>query len=210
MCGLFEALSSPGSICLTSLRPSRSRISIHIATSLNAEPTSTRSEFFTQLAGIVAVGAALPGAANAASYGGIGVGSPNVLNPKDAIIDDEIFNSSSVQGALKNVKAYAQGVGILKEKLLADSQINLGPYIRKNFEFVTLRDQLNTYNSAFDEDTQRGTDRLIRGIIQDLVELEIANKQPDGVARSERRVNNMIAKLNKLQASFDDLIAFAG
>ena len=179
-----------------------------LATSLNAE--STRSEFFSQLAGIVAVGAAFPGAANAASYGGIGVSSPNVLNPKDAIIDDEVFNSSSVQSALKNVKAYAQGVGILKEKLLADSQINLGPYIRKNFEFVTLRDQLNTFNSAFDEDTQRGTDRLIRGIIQDLVELEVANKQPDGVARSERRVNNMIAKLNKLQASFDDLIAFAG
>ena len=181
----------------------------HTATSLNAKATSTRGEFFSQLAGVVAVGstvAAFPGAANA----GWVVKSPNVLDPTEAIIDDEIFNSSSVQNALKNVKAYSQGVGILKQKVQSDSQVDLGPFIRKNFEFVTLRSELNTYNSAFDEDTQRGTDRLIRAIIQDFVELEIANKQPDGVARSERRVDILIAKLDKLQASFNDLIAFAG
>ena len=177
---------------------------------LSAKATSSRGEFFGQLAGIVAAGTAFPGVAGAASYGGFGVSSPNVLDPKDAIIDDEIFNSSAVQNSLKNIKAYSSQVKVLKDKLTADSQVDLGPTIRKEFEFVTLRSDLNTFNSAFDEDTQKGTDRLIRGIIQDLLEVEIANKQKDGIERSERRVNNILNKLAKVQTAFDDLIAFAG
>jgi hypothetical protein len=176
---------------------------------LNAEATSTRGQFLSQLAGAVAVGVAFPGVASAAKYGSFGVDSPNIGNPKDAIIDEEIFKSGTVQKALKETKTYAAKVGLLKEKLTADSQVDLGPFIRKEFDFVALRNELNTLNTAFDEDTQRGTDRLIRGIIQDLVEVEIANKQKDGIERSERRASIMFAKLEKLQASFNDLLAFS-
>ena len=134
---------------------------------------------------------------------------PQTLDPKDAVIDDEILQSSEVQKALRAVKEYAGIVDEMKKALEANSQVNLGPVIRKQFDFSKLRSELNTLNTAFDEDTQRATDRLIRVILQDLTELETANKQKEGIERSERRVANMNAKLDKLQASFNEYITFA-
>lgn len=164
----------------------------------------------TQLAGVVAVTSAFPGAANAAKYGPLGSSSPGVLDPKEAIIDDEIFNSTPVQQALKDVKGYAALVTDMKATLTANDQVNLGPVLRKEFDFSKLRADLNTLNTAYDEDTQRGTDRLIRVILQDLTEMEAANSQKDGIERSPRRVANMMAKLDKLQGSFDQFLLFAG
>lgn len=69
---------------------------------------------------------------------------------------------------------------------------------------------MNTLNSAFDEDTQRGTDRLVRLIMQDITELETANKQKEGVKRSEKRLGIMFGKLDKLEKAFGDYLAFAG
>ena len=164
----------------------------------------------TQLAGVVAVTSAFPGTANAAKYGPLGSSSPGVLDPKEAIIDDEVFNSTPVQQALKDVKGYAALVTDMKATLTANDQVNLGPVLRKEFDFSKLRADLNTLNTAYDEDTQRGTDRLIRVILQDLTEMEAANSQKDGIERSPRRVANMMAKLDKLQGSFDQFLSFAG
>lgn len=131
------------------------------------------------------------------------------MDPKDAIVDDEVFKSSAVQNAFKAVKDYSALVGEMKSSLSSNSQVNLGPVLRKQFDFGKLRADLNTLNSAFDEETQRGTDRLIRGIMQDLTELEKANEQKEDIERSERRVGNMNAKLDKLQCAFNDFLAFA-
>lgn len=150
-----------------------------------------------------------PQEANAAKYGGFGSDSPGVLDPKDALIDDEILASGGVQDALKRVKAYKQLVNEMQAALEKDSQANLGPVIRKNLDFVQVRETFNTLNSAFDEETQRGTDRLIRLLLQDITELETANRQKEGVARSERRLDIMKGKLAKLDASFSDFLAFA-
>eukprot|EP00980_Cylindrotheca_fusiformis_P003525 scaffold783_cov118-Cylindrotheca_fusiformis.AAC.11 len=160
------------------------------------------------MAGVVAVAGLFPGAANAAKYGGIGASSPGVLDPKEAIVDDAVLSSSAVQNALKSVKDYSDLVGEMKKALAENDQVNLGPVLRKQFDFGKLRSDLNSLNAAFDEDTQRGTDRLIRGIIQDLTELETANSQKEGIERSPRRVANMDAKLDKVQAAFNDYLAF--
>jgi hypothetical protein len=72
-----------------------------------------------------------------------------------------------------------------------------------------IRDSCNVINTVFDEDTQRYTDRLIRGIVQDLVEIDIAASQKDGIARSTRRYDNVQKKLTKLAKSIDDFLAFA-
>lgn len=161
------------------------------------------------MAGVLAASAAFPGAAQAAKYGAIGTGPSGVLDPKEAIVDDEVFRSSNVQNALKDVQGYANMVAEMKSSLGSDTQVNLGPIIRKSFDVSKLRADLNALNSAFDEETQRGTDRLIRGIVQDLTELERANDQKEGIQRSDRRVANMNAKLDKLQTAFNDLLAFA-
>lgn len=151
--------------------------------------------------------AALPGPANAGWATGPGSA---VLDPKEAIIDADVLRSGPVQKALQDVSGYAAQVKDMKSKLQADSQVNLGPVLRKEFDFSKLRADLNTVNTAFDEETQRGTDRLIRVILQDLSELEVANTQKEGIPRSDIRVAKMAAKLDKLESAFDDYLKFAG
>jgi hypothetical protein len=87
--------------------------------------------------------------------------------------------------------------------------VNVRGTIVKELDFAKLRDTLYTVGSAFEEDTQRGTDRLIRAIMQDITELEIANQQKEGIPRSARRVDAMSGKLAKLDQAFTDLLAFA-
>ncbi len=167
-------------------------------------------EFLQQSAAAVAATLTLlPGQANAAKYGGFGAGSPEVIDPKDAIVDEDILKSDSVQKGLAAVKGYKQSVVDMKSALSADSQADIGPKIRKDFDFSVIRSDLNAINAALDEDTQRGTDRIVRAILQDITELEVSQKQKAGVARSEKRLSNVCGKLDKLEKSFDDYLAFS-
>lgn len=150
-----------------------------------------------------------PETANAAKYGSFGAGSPEVLSPTDAIVDDEILNSDAVQKSLQDVKKFLGGVRQMQGALDQNSQTDIGPFLRKEYDFVKLREALNVVNSAFDEDTQRGTDRLIRNIMQDITELETANRQKEGVPRSDRRLDIMKGKLAKLEKAFEEYLAFS-
>jgi hypothetical protein len=152
---------------------------------------------------------AAPESANAAKYGGFGAGSPSVLDPKDAIVDADTLKSGPVQDALNKVRGYRDLVKELSSSLDKDGQADLAPTIRKKLDFVEVRQSLNTLNSAFDEDTQRGTDRLIRLVMQDITELETANRQKEGVRRSDRRLGIMKGKLDKLTGSFEEFLAFS-
>lgn len=158
---------------------------------------------------VVAASVLMPGTASAAKYGGFGASPSNVIDPKDAIIDEDILKSGSVQTALQSVKGYLGGVRSMKDALSKNGQVDVGPFLRKEYDFVKLRADLNTVNTAFDEDTQKGTDRLIRNIMQDITELETANRQKDGIARSERRLEIMNGKLDKLAKTFEDYLAFS-
>ena len=176
-------------------------------TALNAE--QSRGAFLAQAAGLSAALLATPNPAFAYKYGSVGAGSTAVLDPKEAEVDEDILKSSAVQGALQKVKGYQTTVRTMQSGLEADSQLNIRPTIIKELDFAGLRDTLNTVNTAFEEDTQRGTDRLIRVIIQDITELETANSQKDGIARSPRRLEIMQGKLAKLDKAFGDYLAFA-
>ena len=177
---------------------------------MNAE--ASRKDFLKTVfavASVPLIQLSSPESASAAKYGGFGAGSPNALDPADAIVDEDILKSGPVQDALGKVKGYSNLVKEMSAALDKDPQADLGPVIRKQFDFVQLRSSLNTLNSAFDEDTQRGTDRLIRLVLQDLTELETSNRQKDGILRSERRLGIMKGKLEKLGTSFDEFLAFA-
>ena len=45
-------------------------------------------------------------------------------------------------------------------------QVELRDRIKNSLPISAVRNGLNKYNMAFSEDTQRGSDRLIRGIVQ--------------------------------------------
>ena len=166
-------------------------------------------EFLQQSAAAVAAFTLLPGQANAAKYGGFGAGSPEVVDPKDALVDEDILKTESVQKALGAVKGYKQSAVDMKAALSSDNQADIGAKIRKEFDISVIRTDLNAINAALDEDTQRGTDRIVRAILQDITELEVSQKQKPGVPRSEKRLSNVIGKLDKLEKSFDDYLAFA-
>lgn len=179
-------------------------------TALNAENgVTTRIGFLQQSAAAVAAFTLIPGQANAAKYGGFGAGSPEVIDPKDAIVDEDILKSESVQNGISAVRGYKQSVVDMKAALASDNQADIGPKIRKDFDFSVVRTDLNAINAALDEDTQRGTDRIVRAILQDITELEVSQKQKPGVPRSETRLGNVNKKLDKLEKSFDDYLAFA-
>jgi hypothetical protein len=162
-----------------------------------------------QLCGAIGVNACFSGVANAAQYGSFGAASPNVMDPKDAIIDEGILKSEKVQSAILTLQGYLKGVRSMQDALKVNTQADVGPYLRKEFDFVKLREYLNVVNVAFDEDTQRGTDRLIRNIMQDITELETANKQKEGITRSERRLAIMNGKLEKLATAFEEFLSFS-
>jgi hypothetical protein len=178
---------------------------------LSAEKgVTSRVGFLQQSAAAISAAslAVLPGRADAAKYGGFGAGSPEVVDPKDAIIDPDALKSDSVQKGLAAVRGYKQSVVDMRKALTADNQTDIGPKIRKDFDFSVVRTDLNAINAALDEDTQRGTDRIVRAILQDITELEVTQKQKPGVPRSETRLNNVCRKLEKLEKSFDDYLAF--
>ncbi|VEU36579.1 unnamed protein product [Pseudo-nitzschia multistriata] len=179
-----------------------------VQTSLQS--TSSRGEFMKQIATSFVIAGGLSTLAPEPANAGWATGPGSaVIDPKESIIDDEIFRTAPVQKALKAVKNYASTVTEMKKALSANSQVDLKPVLRKEFEFSALRSDLNTLNTAFDEDTQRGTDRLIRVILQDLNELEVANAQKEGIPRSDIRLAKMNGKLEKLQTAFDTLLQFS-
>jgi hypothetical protein len=130
-----------------------------------------------------------------------------MIQPSTAEIDYDLLKSSPVKDAIVTIQKARASVSQLQTLLLADPQAVVtsaavgDPY--------KLREALNLINRAFDEDTQRNTDRLIRGVVQDLVEFDIAAAQKDGIARSTRRLDNVNSKLFKLARTFDDFLAFA-
>jgi len=169
-----------------------------------------RSDFVKTLAAGAAFALLSPSQpALAAKYGSFGAGASNVVNPADAIVDSDIMASDAVQKSLSEIKTYYQVVTAIKGELVKNPQADIAPYLRKNFDFAVLRTSLNTLNSAFDEDTQRGTDKIIRVIIQDVDELEVNSRLKEGIPRSERRLGIITGKLDKLEKAFGDFLAFA-
>jgi hypothetical protein len=146
--------------------------------------------------------------ASAAQYGGFGAGSPEVIDPTTAQFDIDVLKSSSVQKAIDTVREYKSGVNQMQSSLNQDAQVDLHSILVKRYDPATVRTTLNTVNTAFEEDTQRGTDRLIRAILQDVTELDLANAVKAGTSRSVRRVETLQAKLSKLDKAFGDILAF--
>lgn len=185
-----------------------STLELHAAN--NDDSITTRNGFLRQMASLSAISVAfLPAAANAAKYGSFGAGSPEVLDPVDAVVDKELLQSEDVQKSLASVKQYLATVNSLKDTLGKDPQADVNGFILKEFDFIKLRTDLNNLGTVFDEDTQRGTDRLIRIILQDITELSVASKLKAGISRSERRIEAINKKLEKLSKAFEDYLAFA-
>jgi hypothetical protein len=133
----------------------------------------------------------------------------SVANPKTAEIDKDLLKSESVQSQVQQVEKVRGTVKKLQAGLDANMQVDLSPIFGKDLDTLKLRNSLNKINEVVvDEETQRGTDRLTRTIIQDVYELEASSKVKDGYARSAKKAASMQAKLVKLDESFGQYLAF--
>mmetsp|Transcript_20246 Transcript_20246/g.26206 ORF Transcript_20246/g.26206 Transcript_20246/m.26206 type:complete len:197 (-) Transcript_20246:593-1183(-) len=137
-----------------------------------------------------------------------GVYGMEIVTAKDAVLDDEAMGSKEVKTALTNFRKMYSSVKELKQSVASNDQYDVTAVIRKDFDPTFVRDTFNNLNPAFDKDTQKGTDRLQRAIIQDLLEVETAGKLSSGKPRSEKKIALVTDKLNKLEEGFGKLDAY--
>ena len=74
------------------------------------------------LTGLVAAFAAITlslAPAQAAQYGGFGSSYSEVINPKDAVLNDETVKSDDVKAGLEKLRAYQAKVAAIKEALVS-------------------------------------------------------------------------------------------
>eukprot|EP00968_Pinguiococcus_pyrenoidosus_P012014 scaffold1016_cov258-Pinguiococcus_pyrenoidosus.AAC.18 len=149
-----------------------------------------------------------PAVSRAAKYGDFGVGSPEVLNPSEAVKDTDAIKSKEVQDSLDKIRAVHDKVKSMRAAVLKDPQVDILGTLR-TIPYADVRIAMYTAsNTVFDEDTQRGTDRLIRVIMQDISEAELAAQQKPGVPRTERKAEALRRKMQKLDSGIDDYLKF--
>ena len=144
----------------------------------------------------------------AANYGGFGSTYAGVINPKDSVLS-ETGMSEDAKAGLASVKTFIGTIQSAKADLAKDNNIELSQRLQSALNPAVVRGALNKYNTAFSEDTQRGTDRLIRLVLQDLTELDRESIVKAGKTRSEVKVNNCLKRLNAAEESLTQLASFA-
>lgn len=124
------------------------------------------------------------------------------------IIDKSILESSSGKAALAMLRKYESDVSQLYTEFKADPQLKLTPRVSKMFNISELRDALNIFGEAFDENAQLETDKVVRNIIQDIGELEAAVILREGAVRTERKIQRTTDWFEKLLSDFKKLVSF--
>lgn len=137
-----------------------------------------------------------------------GVYGMDIIAAEDAVYDDEALRSKGVQDAIKDFRMLYQTVRDLKSAVEKDSQLDVQTILKKDFDIIKIRTTFNELTPAFDKDTQKGTDIITRGIIQDVVEIYSSAKVPEGKQRSEKRILFLTEKIDKLLGSFGKLDAY--
>mmetsp|Transcript_8195 Transcript_8195/g.20350 ORF Transcript_8195/g.20350 Transcript_8195/m.20350 type:complete len:277 (+) Transcript_8195:57-887(+) len=158
--------------------------------------------------------------------GAVGVGLVGVLwavtrNPgydtKDTSRDagnveliKEEMAKPEVQASLKELKGTRDTIDKLYSGFKENQNLQLSASV-SSISIVKLRDDLNKLTLALDEDTQIKTDKIVRVIIQDLVELEQAAKLKEGAARTPKRIAAVTKWFSQTTGDFDKFLAyFAG
>ena len=138
----------------------------------------------------------------------VGGGYAEVIDPKTATFNDELKNSEDVKAGVSGLADLTKAVQSIKADLVKDPNVDLVGRVAKDLNAGKIRNVLNKYNQAFSEDTQRGTDRLIRGIVQDVQELERDVLVKAGKSRSESKIKNLTKRLDATESAFKDLAAY--
>ncbi|KAK4529912.1 hypothetical protein CCYA_CCYA02G0769 [Cyanidiococcus yangmingshanensis] len=124
------------------------------------------------------------------------------------IKDEDI---ARVQKQLTTLRDYRKAVGDISAKFeAAPGTADVTGDLERVFRFDTLRNTLNVVADAnFDEEVQKRTDRLVRNILQDLNELEVAARiRGNQGVRTPRKIDAVRKWLHSMATDMDRLLAY--
>lgn len=180
------------------------------------EESTARVSRRSMMGGVAAAAAAVaggrPGTAYAAKYdklGGFGSGDFEVTDPAKAVLEGDKARLKGLNDKLLN---YVKACQLAKQNVAQDQNADILPFLSKAYVVSDMRPILNEISLMFDEDSQRGIDRLNRKVINDIYSLlsDVApfkqNKDNTGkLPRSRRRVEALVSKLTDLEAGLSGI-----
>lgn len=180
-------------------------------------PTSAKASLTQKSAVLNKLAASGLGAAlAAASFAGSvapafayeGVYGMDTVKAKDAARDTSAYDSDAVRKAVRELNDMGVATMRIKAAIDENPQFDVVKCIRNDMETAAVRNTFNNLNAVYDEDTQKSTDKLQRGILQEIFEVEARARTEPGKFRSEKKVAATKDSLNKLVVGFQKLDAF--
>ncbi|CAN8071155.1 unnamed protein product [Agarophyton chilense] len=137
-----------------------------------------------------------------------GFNAPDTLVPSENIVDKSLLETKEAKAALGILKDYEGKISDLYSQFKQDPQLDLTSSVRKLVNISELRNALNVVNEAIDELSQTETDKIVRGIIQDIGELEVAATLKKGSQRTMKKIERTTDWLDKITGDFTKLLSF--
>lgn len=199
------------------LAPTHAYVGPELNQMADDEESAARVSRRSMMGGVAAAAAAAvaggrPGTAYAAKYdqlGGFGSGDFEVTDPAKAVLEGDKARLKSLNDKLLN---YLKACQLAKQNVAQDQNADILPFLSKAYAVSDMRPILNEISLMFDEDSQRGIDRLNRKVINDIYSLlsDVApfkqNKDNTGkLPRSRRRVEALVSKLTDLEAGLSGI-----
>lgn len=137
-----------------------------------------------------------------------GFNAPDSVTPSEKIVNKDALKTKEAKEALSTIRSYDSAITDLYNRFQKDPQIELTTSVRNLVSISTLRNALNVVNEAIDEESQVATDKVVRGIIQDIGELETAAILKKGAARTPKKIERTTDWFDKLTGDFSKLLSF--
>jgi hypothetical protein len=165
-------------------------------------------------AGLVAprdasAGLGIEGAVSKVFFPKEGYNAPDRTAPGSVTVDAEVMKRPETKAALKKLSDYDALIKDTAAQFKADPMsYDVAAKVKSSFKVDDIRSSLNIVNEAFDEDTQRVTDKVVRGIIQDIGEVITNSTVKPGTSRTSKKIDRTTQWLSKISGDFDYLLAF--
>lgn len=190
---------------------------------MSARPAVSRRALLSGAAAALsaaALAAAAPGGARAAGAPGIegrlskvlfpkaGYNAPDAMAPGSVTVDAAVLGSAAGKAAVAKLAAFGAAVKRAGAEFeAAPTTADVAAAFRA-IKVDELRSVLNVLGEAFDEEAQKTTDKVVRGIIQDVGELVYNGGLKGAAQRTPRKVDRIRGWVRKIDGDFDYLLAF--
>jgi hypothetical protein len=137
-----------------------------------------------------------------------GFTSPEMTTPGSVAVDKSVLASTEGKASLAKIKVVSDLVkqaGREFEEKPEEFDVSAA---FKSVRVDELRGALNVVDQAFDEETQKKTDKVVRGILQDIGELVFNGQIKGGAKRTPKKIDRIRAWITKIDGDLEFLLAF--